>query len=355
MLSLLEEQHQQARDRLAPDVYDYYAAGAGDEVATAEAEQAWLAYRLRPRVLRDVASVDLATTLLGADLASPVGVAPMAFHRLAHDDGELATARGAGSAGSLLVVSTRASLPLEQIAAAASAPWWFQVYVMRDRALTQALVERAAAAGARALVLTGDTPYVGVKTKVRGVRFAVPEADFLVNLARHLPAGADPARAAAQDPTVTTDAIAWLQDVSGLPVLVKGVLRGDEAVRCLAAGAAGVLVSNHGGRQLSRAVPSALALAEVVEAVDGRAPVLVDGGVRSGIDALVALAVGADAVLLGRPVLWALATGGGTAVAELLAAVTADLAHGLALTGAATPAALDRSLVAPSGGRWTSA
>lgn len=346
MLTVQVRQQEDAKVVLPADVVDYYASGAGDETATSEAQAAWSRYRLRPRVLRDVGAVDLSTQLLGCSLRTPVGIAPMAFHALAHPDGELATAQGAGGAGALSVVSTRASVALEDIASAMTAPWWFQVYVMRDRGLTEALVRRAAEAGARALVLTGDTPYVGIKRKVSGVRYAVPEEQFLVNLSRHLVTGVVAGEAAAQDPTVTLDAIGWLSEVSGLPVLVKGVLRGDEAVACLDAGAAGVVVSNHGGRQLSRAVPTAFALPEVVEAVGGRAPVLVDGGLRCGVDVLVALGLGADAVLLGRPVLWALASGGGAAVTEMLGAVADDLGHALALCGVAAPTgATGQSLV----------
>lgn len=343
MLRLLADQQELARGCLPQDVYDYYAAGSGDEIAVGEAEAAWLDFRFRPRVLRDVSTVDLGVELVGATLKSPLGVAPMAFHRLAHPDGEVETVRGAGAAGALTVISTRASRTLEDIAAAATAPWWFQVYVMRDRDVTRALVERAAVAGAGAIVLTGDTPYVGLKQRVSGVRFAVPQAEFLVNLARHLPPGADAAAAAAQDPSVNLDAIAWLAEVSGLPVLVKGVLRGDDARRCIDAGAAGLVVSNHGGRQLSRALPSAHALTEVVAAVAGRVPVLVDGGVRCGVDAAVALALGADAVLLGRPVLWALAADGASGVCAALEAVQDDLAHAMALLGCCTPGDLDSS------------
>ena len=352
MLRLLAEQQQFARSLLPQDVYDYYAAGSGDEVAVREAEAAWLDFRFRPRVLRDVSTVDLGVELFGATFHSPLGVAPMAFHGLAHPDGETETIRGAGAAGVLTVISTRASRTLEDIAAAATAPWWFQVYVMQDRELTRALVERAAAAGAGAIVLTGDTPYVGVKQRVSGVRFAVPQAEFLVNLARHLPPGADAAAAAAQDPSVDLDAIAWLTEVSGLPVLVKGVLRGDDACRCIDAGAAGLVVSNHGGRQLSRALPSAHALTEVTAAVAGRVPVLVDGGVRCGVDAAVALALGADAVLLGRPVLWALAADGASGVCAALEAVQDDLAHAIALLGCCTLGDLDRSVLTGTAGAF---
>ncbi|MEX5719294.1 alpha-hydroxy acid oxidase [Geodermatophilus maliterrae] len=345
MLSLSAGHLETARRTLDPAVWDYYQAGSGEETTLREAEAAWRAYRLRPRVLRDVSSVDLTTQLLGTTVESPFVVAPMAFHALAHPDGECATVAGTGKAGCLSVVSTRASRTLEDIGVAATGPWWFQAYVMRDRGLTEALVQRAAAAGARAVVLTVDTPYVGRKHKVSGVRIAVPDDQFLVNLAQHLLPGAIGREAAEQDPSMTPDVIRRLAEVGGLPVLVKGVLRGDEAERCLEAGAAGVIVSNHGGRQLDRAVPSALALPEVLEAVDGRAPVLVDGGVRTGVDALVALTLGAAAVLVGRPVLWALASEGADGVTAALEALGADLRHVMAVAGAAGIGDLDPSMV----------
>jgi 4-hydroxymandelate oxidase len=339
-----------ARAALPPEVYGYYAAGAGAEQTLHEAARAWSAFRLRPRALRDVSHVDTSLDLLGSPLGLPVGIAPMAFHALAHPDAERATATGTAAAGGLFVLSTRCSLPIEDVAAVAG-PWWFQVYVMRDRSLTRALVERAAAAGARALVLTGDTPYVGAKRAVGAVRIPLPPEHYLVNVGRHLPPGADHKVVTEQDPSIDTDVIGWLREVSGLPVLVKGVLRGDEAVRCLDAGAAGVVVSNHGGRQLDRALPSALALAEVADAVDGHGTggvVLADGGVRSGLDVLVALALGADGVLLGRPALWALATGGADGVASLVHQVRDELTHAMALAGAPDLGGVDRSLVVPA-------
>jgi 4-hydroxymandelate oxidase len=335
-----------ARRALDPAVWDYYQAGSGDETTLREAEPAWQAYRLRPRVLRDVSSVDIAVELLGSALPSPFLVAPMAFQGLAHPDGECATVLGAGRVGCLPVVSTRASRTLEDIGAAAPGPWWFQAYCMRDRGLTEALVQRAAAAGARAVVLTVDTPYVGRKNKVSGVRIAIPDDQYLINLERHLVPGAVGREAAEQDPSMTPDVIGRLADVGGVPVVVKGVLRGDEARRCLDAGAAAVIVSNHGGRQLDCAVPSAHALPDVLDAVGGRAPVLVDGGIRSGTDALVALALGADAVLVGRPVLWALAAGGADGVSGVLQELTADLRHVAAMAGATRLGDLDRSMVA---------
>ncbi|MGY5882416.1 alpha-hydroxy acid oxidase [Modestobacter lacusdianchii] len=353
MHTKLGEQLAAAREVLEPAVFDYYAAGSGDEVTAGEAEAAWGGFRLRPRVLNDVSSVDIGVELLGTRVTSPFIVAPMAFHGLAHRDGECATFAGAGAAGALGVLSTRSSRRIEDVAAAATGPWWFQAYGMRDRQLTHALVGRAADAGATAVVLTVDTPYVGRKSKVGGVRISVPDDEFLVNLAQHLLPGTVGRQAAEQDPAMTPAVIAELARVSGLPVLVKGVLRGDEAERCLDAGAAGVIVSNHGGRQLDRAVPSAFALADVVTAVAGRAPVLVDGGIRSGTDALVALALGADAVLVGRPMLWALAADGAAGVTAALDALAVDLRHVLAVAGAASVADLDRSMVSVAS--WSAA
>jgi 4-hydroxymandelate oxidase len=262
----------------------------------------------------------------------------MAFHRLAHSSGELATAEGAAAAGSLLVLSTRASTRIESVAEVAG-PWWFQVYVLKDREVTKELVQRAAAAGARALMLTGDTPYVGRKHRDRGGA-AIPFEKYHANLER-LTSKAQ----AEQAPDVTFDEIGWLAELSRLPVLVKGVLRGDDAVRCIQAGAAGVVISNHGGRQLDGAVPTAEALPEVVEALAGRGEVLVDGGVRSGRDVLRALALGARAVLLGRPILWGLAAEGAAGVQRVLTELQEDTAHAMALAGASSVAEVTPDLV----------
>jgi 4-hydroxymandelate oxidase len=331
-----------ARELLPQAVFDYYAGGSGDESTLAGNLAAWARLRLRPRVLRDVSSVDTSTELLGTPLSTPVLVAPTAYHSLAHPEAELATARGTCQAGSLLVLSSRCSRRLEDVAAAAG-PWWFQVYVLRDRGLTRALVQRATAAGARALVLTGDTPYVGRKRRNRGdSALPLPEEDFLANLE-----GLTHRALAEQAPDVTFQDIARLREDSGLPVLVKGVLRADDARECLHHGAAGLIVSNHGGRQLDGALATADALPEVVEACEGRVPVLVDGGVRSGRDVLRALALGARAVLLGRPVLWGLATGGAEGVRQVLEALREDTAHSLALAGLPRPGAVGPDVLAP--------
>ncbi len=331
---LLADHAARAVSALRPEVHAYYATGAGDGVTADEAEGAWASLRLRPRVLRDVSRVDTSLELLGSRLAAPVLVAPSALHGLAHEAGEAETARGAAAAGSLTVVSTRASRRIEDVPAG---PWWFQAYVMKDRGLTRGLVQRAAAAGASAVVLTGDTPYLGRRP---GAGRHALATDPLVNLVGAAAADLE------QDPSTGLEAVEELAAASGLPVLVKGVLRGDDAVRCLDAGAAGVVVSNHGGRQLDRAVATARALPEVADAVAGRAPVLVDGGLRSGLDVLCALALGADAVLLGRPVLWALATDGAAGVQACLEAVADELAHVMGLAGARTLAEVGRDLIA---------
>jgi 4-hydroxymandelate oxidase len=351
--ALVDAQHARAREVLPDYALAYYEAGTGTELTRREAEASWSHYRLRPRVLTDVAEVDVSGALLGADLATPVLVAPTAFHRLAHPDGEVATAAGTAASGSLMVVSTRCSVPLEDVAAACAGPWWFQVYATNDPRAHRGLALRARDAGASALVLTGDTPVVGRKPQLDALPIPGMAELIAVNAGRHLPPGAG-IEALDQSPATTTDVIAELTELTGLPVLVKGVLRGDEAARCVDAGAAGVVVSTHGGRQLDRVVPSAQALPEVVAAVGDRVPVLVDGGLRSGLDVLTALALGARAVLLGRPVLWALASGGTAGVSELLDTLTDDLAHVMALAGAARLADVTPDLVTPESGHRAS-
>ena len=304
---LLAAQEAQARAALDPDVLAWVLDGA--------VEGEWDRYRLRPRVLRDVSDVTTGLELFGTTLRAPLLVGPTAFHDRLHPEAEGATSRGAARAGSLVVWSMRASRPFE-------GEGWWQVYVLRDRGRTLEVVQAARERGARALVLTGDTPYLGS--------------------ARRSPLGD-----LDQSPAASLDDIGWLAAETGLPVLVKGVLRADDARDCVRAGAAGLVVSNHGGRQLGRTVPTAAALPEVVDAVD--VPVLVDGGIRCGLDVLCALAAGARAVLLGKPVLWALAVGGAEGVTACLEALAADLASAMGLAGARTLAEVDRSLLGPFG------
>jgi 4-hydroxymandelate oxidase len=329
---------QRRAGKLLPrDVYDYYAGGSGRERTRRANEKSWRQVWLAPRVLRDVSAVDTTARLLGAEFATPLGVAPTGFHGLAHPDGEVATAAGAARAGALFVLSIRSTRRIEDVADAVAAEggtWWFQVYLMRDRELTADLVRRAAAAGAAALVLTADTPVVGRKRR-NSADGVVSDEAFLTNLGPLEDLGA-----AEQAADLTFADVSWLREAGGgLPVVVKGVLRGDDAAACQAVGASAVVVSNHGGRQLDGALPSALALPEVAAALGGPSTgrggeVYADGGIRTGEDALAALALGARAVFLGRPVLWALACGGADGVRALLAGLTDDLSHALALAGA---------------------
>ncbi len=299
---------------------------------------------LRPRILRDVSAVDMSVDVLGTRLAAPLIVAPMATQRLAHPDGELATARAVAAAGSLLVISTRASATLGDIAAAApTAARWFQVYVMRDRGWTAELVAEAKATGCSALVLTADTPFAGRKVRASQASFELPEGLWMVNTPGHTPAAED---ADWQDPSIGFDTIEWLRDVSGgLPVVVKGVLRADDANACVEAGAAAIVVSNHGGRQLDGAVATARALPQVVDAAAGRVEVYVDGGLRRGVDVLRALALGARAVMIGRPILWGLTCGGTEGVGAVLTSLGEQLREAAALAGAATVDQITADLV----------
>jgi 4-hydroxymandelate oxidase len=336
-----------ARSRLPEDVWDYFDTGAGDETARAEASVAWSRYRIRPRVLRPVGALDTTATVLGREVATPFLVAPAALHGLAAPGAEAATAEGVAAANSLLVLSTRSTLPPDRAVTGSwgTTPWWSQLYVLRDRGLTDALIARAVAGGAEAIVLTVDTPVVGRKR--RGLR-NVRAPELLASLRPLLdgldggPPGDDGIE---QDPDLTPEIIDFVRRASGLPVVVKGVLRADDAAALVDAGAAAVYVSNHGGRQADRAVSTADALPEVVDAVADRAEVYVDGGIRSGTDALVALSLGARAVLVARPVLWALAAAGGRGVQQMLHELTDDLAHAMALSGAATLADLTPDLV----------
>jgi 4-hydroxymandelate oxidase len=336
-----EGREEAAKARLPAEVFDYFAGGAFDELSLAANLEDWARVRLRPHVLRDVRTVDPSTTLLGEPVPHPVLVAPTAFHRMAHPDGEVATARGATAAGARFVLSTRSTTPVEDVAAAlAGTPFWYQVYVLQDRGLTEALTERAVAAGATALVLTADVARLG--RRLRDVRngFVVPtNLGTIESLDR-------PGGLADQDAGLTFDDIGRLREASGRPVVVKGVLRGDDAVRCVDAGASAIVVSNHGGRQLDGAISGAAALPEVVAAVGERAEVYVDGGIRRGTDVLKALALGARAVLVGRPVLWGLATDGADGVQAVLEELVGELDLALALCGCASLADVTVDLLA---------
>ncbi|HEV7807082.1 MAG TPA: alpha-hydroxy acid oxidase [Solirubrobacteraceae bacterium] len=348
-MQLLGNLEEQAREQLPCAHYDYFAGGAGDEQTLAENVAAWRRVWISPRVMVDVSSVDTSCTLLGRRLALPLLLAPMSAQRLLHRDGELAAARAAGAAGTVYCLSTRATADLAEVAAAAGGPLWFQLYVEPDRARSERVLARAAEHGFEAVVLTVDLPVGGRRERdLRHGEFAFPEG---IALTSHL--GGERERFQAPigryDRTLTWADVAWARAASGLPVIVKGVLCAEDAELALQAGAAAIVVSNHGGRQVDGCVPTAVALRDVVAAVAGRAPVLVDGGIRDGADVLRALALGADAVLVGRPYAWGLACGGEAGVRGVLDAFAQDLSRALALAGCPSLADVDARRVRLAG------
>jgi 4-hydroxymandelate oxidase len=306
-------------------------------------------------MLRDVGSVDTGLTLLGDQLTAPILVAPVAYQKLAHPEGEAAMARGASAAGAIMTLSSMATISLEDVAAAASGPRWFQLYVYKDRALTEWLVQRAEAAGYHALVLTVDMPYLGRRERDIHNGFGLPPGVIVANFAEReeanqpsMPPGESGLAVYATrqlDATLTWEAIDWLRGVTRLPVLVKGVLIAEDAQEALAHGAAGVIISNHGGRQLDGALATIEALPEIAQTVAGRVPVLIDGGVRRGTDVLKALALGATAVQIGRPALWALAEGGAAGVTRAIDLLREELRLAMALSGCRSLGEINQALV----------
>ncbi|MGW4076349.1 alpha-hydroxy acid oxidase, partial [Streptomyces asiaticus] len=344
----LDEYAERARTRLGPEVWDFIEGGAGEERTLAANRAAFDRTRLSPRVLTGVGECDPSTTVLGRRWGAPVAVAPMAYHTLMHPDGETATARAAGAAGLPLVVSTFAGRTFAEIAAAATSPLWLQVYCFRDRDTTRRLIEHAEAAGFEALVLTVDTPRLGRRLRDLRNDFRLPPHIAPANLPADEADYSSPSEhgRTGLDPALDWSVIAWLRSVSRLPVLVKGVMTAEDARCAIAAGVDGIVVSNHGGRQLDGAPATLDVLAPIAAAVDGRCALLLDGGVRRGRDILGALALGADAVLLGRPVLHGLAVAGGAGAAGVLGLVLDELSEAMTLTGTATVADADASLLA---------
>lgn len=344
-----------ARATVPRAAYDYVAGGSGDETTLRDNEAAWGRWRLLPRVLRDVSRRTCETKVLGTPVSMPVLVAPTAFHKLMHPEGEVATARGTHAAGTLLTASTLSTCSLEEIAAASPGPKWFQLYVYKDRDLTRSLVRRAKAAGYGALVLTVDTATWGRRERDARNGFTLPPGLSMANFADlerkvlpNLGTGASGLSAYVQslfDDSLTWEDVRWLRRESGLPVVVKGIEHPEDARLAVESGASAVVVSNHGGRQLDAEVPTALALPAVAEAVAGRCEVYVDGGVRRGTDVVVALALGARAVLVGRPILWSLALAGAEGVAAALDLLRTEIDGALALCGVTSPREVARELV----------
>ncbi|MEX0801235.1 MAG: alpha-hydroxy acid oxidase [Dehalococcoidia bacterium] len=344
-----------ARERLPQGPFDFIAGGAEDEVTLRANREAFQRIQLRPRVLVDVSTVDPSTEVLGRRVELPVLLAPVALQRLAHDEGELASARAAEAAGTVMVLSTVSTCTLEDVAAAAGGHKWFQLYPLRNKEGTERLISRAKAAGYTAICVTADVPWLGrreadIRNNLQFGADIVPanllDEIRLADLASGPRGPAGGAAAGLSDPGLDWDGIDWIRSVSSpLPVLVKGILTAEDARLAVEHGVEGVIVSNHGGRQLDGAPASIEALPEVVAAVEGRAEVLLDSGIRRGTDVLKALALGARAVLIGRPYIWGLAIDGEAGVSSVLSMLREEIELAMALSGCPTVADIDRSRV----------
>lgn len=353
----LDDYERVAEERLERSVYDYYAGGSWDELTLRDNSRAFDRIRLQYRVLRDVSTRDLSTSVLGSRIAVPILVAPTAFQAMAHPEGEVATARAVGSMGTIMIVSSLSNRSIESITAAATSPVWFQVYVYRDRGATRALIERAEAAGCEAIVLTVDAQVWGQRERDARNRFRLPDGLEMSNLLadkRDLPESASGSGLAAYvasmfDPSLSWKDLEWIRSVSPLPVLIKGVVHPDDARLAVEHGVDGIIVSNHGGRQVDTAPATIDALPSVCDVVDGRVEVLMDGGIRRGSDIVKALALGAKAVAVGRPVLWGLAVDGEAGVEAVLSILRQEFDLVSGLCGAARVDELGADLIARLG------
>jgi len=334
-------------EKLEQGPRDYFAGGAGDEVTLRESVSAWGRWRLRPRVLNDVREVSTRAEVLGGPVEAPVLVAPVAYQRMAHPDGERAMAAGAAAVGTAMCLSTLSTTrPAEVAAAAPNGRHWFQLYAFKDAGVTRALMEEAIAANFEAVVVTADAPPGGNRERDRRNRFTLPKELGTPSLSAAVGGG----RALTIEETfaLMNHALAWtdvgdLASECSVPVLVKGVLTAEDAELALAHGAAGIVVSNHGGRQLDRSLATADALPEIAEAVEGRGALLVDGGIRRGVDVATAIALGADAVFVGRPALWGLAAAGADGVERVLGLLGQELELALGLLGCTSVSQLTRA------------
>ncbi|MDD9937783.1 MAG: alpha-hydroxy acid oxidase [Myxococcales bacterium] len=351
----LIELEAQAKNRLAEMAWDYYRSGADDELTLRRNRAAFAEVALRYRVLVDVARRELSTRVLGCELELPIMLAPTAFHRLAHPEGELATVRAATAAGTSMILSSLSTTPVEEVVAASGRDVWFQLYVYKDRAATRALVERVREAGCKALVLTVDAPLLGRRERDVRNRFALPKGMGVQNMlaegyaevsAQDGESGLAAYFARLLDPSLTWSDLEWLRATAQMPVLVKGVVRADDARRAVEHGADGIVVSNHGGRQLDGSVATIEALPAIADEVGAELPLLCDGGIRRGTDVLKALALGASAVLVGRPQLWGLAAGGEAGVRHALQILHEELDRAMALAGCPDLGAVTRDLIA---------
>jgi len=341
-----------AKRRISRMAYDYIAEGAADEITLRRNRECFDQIRLKPRVLVDVSRLDTGVELLGQQQAFPILLAPTAYHKLVNPEGERATARGAGAAGATMVVSSFATVAIEDVGKAAAGPLWFQLYVQNDRGFTRELVQRAEAAGCRALCVTVDTPVAGTRDREVRDNFNLPPGMEIENL-KALEAKAGRSShvsergiySLALDPTLTWQEIDWIRGFAQVPVLLKGILTAEDARLAVEHGVAGVIVSNHGGRNLDTTPATIEALPRVADAVAGRTAVLMDGGVRRGTDVVKALALGAQAVLIGRPYLWGLAVGGAGGVERVVTMLRTEFEVAMALCGTASLKHITREVI----------
>ena len=350
----LPELETMAREKVPRTTFDYIAGGAEDEVSLRRNREAYDKWALRPRILTDVSKRDTRAIVLGERVTMPILAAPTSFHALVHPEGEVATARGVAAAGTIMVASTISTKPLEEVAGAVDAPRWFQLYVYKDRTVTEELVQRAVKAGYKALCLTVDTPILGRRERDERNAFTLPPGFGIANLK---PAGLDGmpqvdrgsafAKYVADllDASLTWDDVDWLKSISPLPLVIKGIMTAEDAALAVDHGVAGIVVSNHGGRQLDSTPGTLDVLPDIVAGVHGRVEVYMDGGIRRGTDVLKAIALGARAVLVGRPILWGLALDGADGVQQVLEHLRIELDGAMALTGRTSLKDLDATLV----------
>jgi len=348
-----------ARQKLSPPLFDYIAGGADDEITLHRNREAFARVELRPRALVDVSKMDMTTSVLGQDIDMPVLLAPVAVQRLAHPEGELATARAGAAAGTIMALSTMASASIEEVASASNGPKWFQLYVHRDRNVSRRMVQRAEAAGYKAVCLTVDVPRLGRRERDFRNRLEYPPGvahrNYLGEVELHpLEVGAGESELSASadvliDPSLTWDVIDWLRSFTLLPIIVKGIMAAEDARLAVDHGASAIVVSNHGGRQLDGAPATISVLPEIAAAVQGRCEVLLDSGIRRGTDIVKALALGAKAVLIGRAYIWGLAVAGEDGVVQVLSMLRNELELAMALCGCRSVAEVGPKVVCSQG------
>jgi len=331
---------QKAAGTMSKMAYEYVASGAADENTLRWNREALDKIKMQTHVLNDVSNINTKVSIFGQELAYPILVAPSAFHKIIHPEGEIATARGAGLASTTYVVSSFTTTPIEEIAKVATRPLWFQLYLVHDKSFVKDLIQKVEAQGIRALCVTVDTPVAGARNRQERVKFKLPadlNAPYMVNIS---PTPGQPLQL-----SVTWKDIEWIKSITKIPILLKGILNPNDAEQAVKAGVSGIIVSNHGARNLDTVPATIEVLPYITQRVNKKIPVLVDGGIRRGTDVVKAIALGANAVLVGRPICYGLACGGAEGVAKVLAILQKELQLAMALAGSASIAAIDQSFI----------